>query len=95
MIASLLSFALLLFEIVLIARMVVDWAGILSPDTGGSSSMYQARRVTHGITEPVLGPVRRVLRPVRVGSVSIDLAFTVVFVAVVILRSVVVAAIPF
>jgi len=95
MIASLLSFALLLFEIVLIARMVVDWAGILSPDTGGSSSMYQARRVTHGMTEPVLGPVRRVLRPVRVGSVSIDLAFTVVFVAVVILRSVVVAAIPF
>ena len=95
MIASLLSFALLLFEIVLIARMVVDWAGMLSPDTGGSSSMYQARRVTHGITEPVLGPVRRVLRPVRVGSVSIDLAFTVVFVAVVILRSVVVTAIPF
>ena len=95
MIASLLSFALLLFEIVLIARMVVDWAGMLSPDTGGSSSMYQARRVTHGITEPVLGPVRRVLTPVRVGSVSIDLAFTVVFVAVVILRSVVVTAIPF
>ena len=95
MIASLLSFALLLFEIVLIARMVVDWAGMLSPDTGGSTSMYQARRVTHGITEPVLGPVRRVLRPVRVGSVSIDLAFTVVFVAVVILRSVVAAAIPF
>ena len=56
--------------------MVVDWAGILSPDTGGSSSMYQARRVTHGMTEPVLGPVRRVLRPVRVGSVSIDLAKT-------------------
>lgn len=95
MIASLLSFALLLFEIVLIARMVVDWAGMLSPDTGGSNGMYQARRVTHGITEPVLGPVRRVLRPVRVGSVSIDLAFTVVFVAVVILRSVVAAAIPF
>lgn len=95
MVAGLLSFALLLFEIALIARMVVDWAGMLSPSAGGSSSMYQARRVTHGITEPVLAPVRRVLRPVRVGSVSVDLAFTVVFVAVVILRSVVAAAIPF
>ena len=95
MIASLLSFALLLFEIALIARMVVDWAGMLSPTTGGGSGMYQARRVTHGITEPVLGPVRRVLRPVRVGSVSFDLAFTVVFVAVLILRSVVPAVIPF
>jgi YggT family protein len=95
MIASLLGFALLLFEIVLIARMVVDWAAMLSPNTGGSSAMYHARRVTRGITEPVLGPVRRVLRPVRVGSVSIDLAFTVVFVGVLILRSVVAAAIPF
>jgi YggT family protein len=46
------------------------------------------RRVTHGITEPVIAPVRRVVKPVRVGSVSIDLAFTVVFVAVWILRSV-------
>lgn len=95
MIASLLGFALLLFEVVLIARMIVDWAAMLSPNTGGSSAMYQARRVTHGLTEPVLGPVRRVLRPVRVGSVSIDLAFTVVFVAVLVLRSVVAAAIPF
>lgn len=95
MIGSLLGFALLLFEVVLIARMIVDWAAMLSPTTGGSSAMYQARRVTHGLTEPVLGPVRRVLRPVRVGSVSIDLAFTVVFVAVLVLRSVVAAAIPF
>jgi YggT family protein len=33
--------------------------------------------------------VRRVLKPVRVGSVQIDLAFTVVFFATVILRSLV------
>jgi hypothetical protein len=30
----------------------------------------------------VLAPVRRVLRPVRVGPVEFDLAFPVVFVAV-------------
>jgi YggT family protein len=43
------------------------------------------------VTEPVIAPVRRVLRPIRFGSVTIDIAFTVVFVAVVILRSVVTA----
>jgi YggT family protein len=32
--------------------------------------------------------VRRVLKPVRVGSVQIDLAFTVVFIVVLVLRSV-------
>ena len=94
MVAGLLGIVLLLFELVLIARMVVDWIGVLSP-VGGLSSLYQARRITHGITEPVIGPVRRVLKPVRLGSVSIDLAFTAVFVAVIVLRTVVVPLIPF
>ena len=94
MVAGLLGIVLLLFELVLIARMVVDWIGVLSP-VSGSSGLYQARRITHGITEPVIGPVRRVLKPARLGSVSIDLAFTAVFVAVIVLRTVVVPLIPF
>jgi len=93
-IATLVGVALLLFELMLIARLVVDWVGVLSP-TGGRSGLYQARRITRGITEPVVGPVRRVLKPVRLGSVSIDLAFTVAFVAVIVLRTVVVPLIPF
>ena len=50
---------------------------------------------SHDITEPMIGPVRRVLKPVRFGSISIDLAFTAVFVAVIVLRTVVVPFIPF
>jgi YggT family protein len=68
------------------APAVVDWVGVL---------FYQARRMTHGVTEPVIGPVRWVLRPVRFGSISIDLAFTAVFAAVIVLRIVVVPLIPF
>jgi YggT family protein len=94
MVAALLGVVLLLFELVLIARLVVDWAGVLSPSSGGSA-LYQARRVVYAITEPVIGPVRKVLKPVRMGSVSLDLAFTAVFVGVIILRSVVVPLIPF
>ena len=67
---------------------------MLSP-VGGRSGLHQARRITHGITEPVIGPVRRVLKPARFGSFSIDLAFTAVFVAVIVLRTVVVPLIPF
>jgi YggT family protein len=94
-VAGLLGIVLLLFELVLIARMVVDWIGVLSTVGSSSSGLYQARRITHGITEPVIGPVRRVLKPARFGSVSIDLAFTAVFVAVIVLRTVVVPLIPF
>ena len=82
---SLAALVLLLFELVLIARIVIDWVGVLAPASGGR--LTGARRVTYGLTEPVIAPVRRVLRPVRLGGMSLDLAFTVVFLAVVVLRS--------
>ena len=74
----LLGLVLLVFELALVARMVLDWVGVLAPGDGSWS--IPARRTVHAVTEPVLAPVRRVLPPVRLGSVSIDLAFTVVFV---------------
>ena len=83
---SLLSTALLLYALVLVARMVLDWVGVLATG-GGPTWSGRARRLTHALTEPVIAPVRRVLPPVRIGSMSLDLAFTVVFVAVLILRS--------
>lgn len=93
MVAGLLGFVLLLFEIVLIARVVIDWVGVATPS--GGSGLYQARRITHGITEPVLAPVRGVLKPVRMGAIAFDLAFLAVFIGVVIVRSVIVPYIPF
>jgi YggT family protein len=93
-IASLLGLLLVLFQLVLLARVVVDWVGVLSPGSGGSA-LYQARRVTHGITEPVIAPVRRLVRPVNLGGISLDLAFIIVFVGVLILRTAIVPLIPF
>jgi YggT family protein len=89
-IGTLLGGLLLIFQIVLVARMVVDWTTALStgPEPGWRRN---ARRITHAATEPVLAPVRRILPPMRIGSVAIDLAFLVVFIAVVILRQVAVS----
>jgi YggT family protein len=86
-IGSLLGLVLLLFGLVMLARLVVDWVAVLGSPR--AHWLTGAQRVTHGITEPVIAPVRRVLKPVRAGGVSIDLAFTVVFVAVWLLRSIV------
>jgi len=83
-IGTVLATVLLLFELVMVARAVLDWIAV--PASGGGWSS-RARELTHRVTEPVIAPVRRVVRPVRIGSVSIDLAFTAVFIAVLILRS--------
>ena len=87
--SALLGFALFLFELLLVARVVLGWVGLLAP-AGGARSV-RANRVVHGLTEPVIAPVRRVLPPLRIGPVALDLAFTAVFVAVVLLRAVVTA----
>ncbi|MGM7648624.1 YggT family protein [Nocardia sp. JW2] len=85
LIGTLLGWVLTVFLVLLIARMVVDWL-----DTLGNRSPWvgKVRSVTHAATEPVIAPVRKVLKPVRLGEVSIDLAFTVVFIAVLVLRAV-------
>ena len=83
--AALLGTVLLVVELVLVARIVLDWVGVLAPASG--SALGGPRRVVHRLTEPLLAPVRRVVPPVRFGSMSIDLAFTVVFLAVVVLRA--------
>jgi YggT family protein len=88
-VGTLLGLALLIFELILVARIVLDWVGVLAP--GGGDGVVRARRWTHAVTEPVIAPVRRIVPPLRLGGVSIDLAFTVVFVAVLVLRSVVLA----
>ena len=88
-VGTLLGSVLLLFELVMIARVVLDWVGVLAT-SGGGGFASRARMVTHAWTEPVIAPVRRVLPPLRLGgAVSLDLAFTVVFVAVLVLRTVV------
>jgi YggT family protein len=85
LIGALLGYVLTLFIVLLVARMVLDWARML---TSGPAWVGRARQLAHAGTEPVLAPVRRRLPPIRAGGIGIDLAFTAVFVVALILRSV-------
>jgi YggT family protein len=86
LIGDLLGYVLTVFELLLVARLVLDWAGVLA--RSAPPWVSRARVLSHAVTEPVIAPVRRVLPPVRAGGMSLDLAFTVVFILVLILRSV-------
>jgi len=81
------SFVLLLLQVLLIVRAILDWSVTLAgPSMPGS---FRSRLLVgvHAVTEPILAPVRRVLPPLRIGGVGFDLAFIVVFVAIIIIRS--------
>ncbi|TQS40300.1 YggT family protein [Cryptosporangium phraense] len=88
-IGALLGLVLWLFWLVLIARVVLDWSVVLAGPPAWGGFRAKAINVVTRITEPVLAPVRRVVPPLRVGGVSIDLAFILVFFAVIVLRNIV------
>lgn len=75
-----------IYGLILLARVVVDWVAVLRPASGGQLHA-RAVRLTHGVSEPLLVPLRRVLPPLRLGPVAIDVAFVVLIVAVQLLRT--------
>ncbi|WP_228001787.1 YggT family protein [Nocardia australiensis] len=85
LIGTLIGYVLTLFVLLMIARVVLDWVEVLGKSPHWAS---RARAFTHAGTEPVIAPVRKVLQPIRAGGLSIDLAFTAVFIVALILRSI-------
>jgi YggT family protein len=85
LVGDVLGLILSVFIGVLIVRLVLDWVSV------ATHLPWWARRIrtlSHAGTEPVIAPVRRMLPPLRAGAIGIDLAFTVVFILALILRSV-------
>lgn len=84
---ALVSLVLLLVQLLLVARAVLDWSVALAGPSMAGSLRYRLTAGITAVTEPILAPVRRVIPPLRVGGFSIDLAFIIVFFAIVLLRS--------
>jgi YggT family protein len=84
---GILSLVLLLVQFLLVARAVLDWTTVLAGPAQYGSVRSKLSVAVLKVTEPILAPVRRLIPPLRVGGTSIDLAFIVVFLAIVLLRS--------
>ncbi|MET0228220.1 MAG: YggT family protein [Actinomycetes bacterium] len=83
-----LSLLLSLYWLVLLGRIVMDL--ILSLTGGrGLSGLAILNGILYELTEPVLRPIRRLLPPLRVGAVALDLSPLIVFVLIALLRQVV------
>ncbi|HEX2575526.1 MAG TPA: YggT family protein [Aquihabitans sp.] len=64
---------LLLYIVAIVLVMVMSWFP-MEPGGAGSRAFLALRR----LTEPVLGPVRRVIPPIGGGGVAIDISATLV-----------------
>ena len=82
------SSVLLVFLVLLFARFVVDWVMVLARSWRPSGVVAAGLEVVYSTTDPPLKAVRKVIPPLNLGSIRLDLGFMVLLIAVVILRSI-------
>jgi YggT family protein len=86
------SFVLLVFFILLIARLVFDYVMMFARSWRPSGVAAVGLEVVYSVTDPPLKALRRVIPPLRLGNFSIDLGFMVLLFVVYVLMNVVNAA---
>lgn len=75
--ASLLYLVVLVFFLLLLVRLVLDWVQFFAREWRPTGIALVVAEVTYSVTDPPLRALRRVLPPVGIGSIRLDLAFLV------------------
>ncbi|MCC2316249.1 YggT family protein [Cellulomonas xiejunii] len=77
LIRSLLYLVVLVFFLLLLVRLVLDWVQFFAREWRPSGFALVVAEVTYSVTDPPLRLLRRFLPPLTLGSVRLDLAFLV------------------
>ena len=78
-VGSTLSFVLLVILIFLILRLIMEYVFLLARSFRPSGVVAMALELTYSVTDPPLKALRRVLPPLRIGQITLDLGFIVLF----------------
>jgi YggT family protein len=78
-IRQILYYIVFIFFIILIARLVFDWIRVFARDWTPRGVVLVIAETVYSVTDPPLKALRRVLPPLTIGQVQIDLAFIVIF----------------
>ncbi|MHB1489522.1 MAG: YggT family protein [Cellulomonas sp.] len=77
LVAGALSLVVTLFIVALLARMVVDWVQFFARDWRPRGVVLVLTESVYTVTDPPLRALRRLLPPLTLGTMRLDLAFTV------------------
>jgi YggT family protein len=70
-------------------RFVVDWVQVFARSWSPSGPLLVVLEVVYSVTDPPIKALRRVIPPIRLGSVALDLSFIIVLVGAYLLLTVV------
>ncbi len=83
----LLAWVLNIFLMLLLIRLVFDWIQMFARDWRPRGPLLVVAEAVYSVTDPPLRAVRKVIPPLRLGGVALDLSFMVVIFAIYLLRS--------
>lgn len=81
------SLALSIYILILLARLVLDWVLVFARDWRPRGVALVIAEATYTVTDPPLRALRRVIPPLRLGSVRLDLGFMILMLACFFLQS--------
>ena len=84
-----LEYVLWLYLLLLIGRLIIDILQQYSRSWTPSGPLAVVAEIIFTATDPPLRLLRRYIRPVKLGSVALDLSYTLLFLVIIVLLSVV------
>lgn len=87
-ITSLIASLLDVYILILILRLVFDYITMFARDWRPRGMVLVLAETLYSLTDPPLNALRRVVPPLRLGSISLDLGFLILIFGVSILRNV-------
>lgn len=84
-VVEVLSFVIWLYLMLLIARMVIGLIILFARDFQPKGVLMIIFEAVFSVTDPPLKALRRIIPPLRIGQVSLDLAFLALFIGLQIL----------
>lgn len=85
---SVLHLIVWLYLIVLLGRLVLDWVQVFAREWRPKGPVLVVAEFVYTLTDPPLKAIRKVLPPLRLGTVALDLGFLVLIVGVYVLLAI-------
>lgn len=87
-----LAFLITLYMVVLMARVVLDLVQAFSRSWRPQGFVLVLANVVYSLSDPPVRAMRRVIPPLRLGTVALDLGFLILFLLLSFLRSLLIVA---
>jgi YggT family protein len=76
------------FIALMMVRFVVDWVMVFARSWSPTGPLLVVLEVVYSVTDPPIKTMRRLIPPIRIGAIALDLGFIIVLIAAYVLLSV-------